>query len=264
VHVGERDFFGTVTAWKNLELLEHNLHLNSVSLTRADMAIAGKPEIYRTMRYDLSPAHKKLYTQIVEEQLLELKDGVVDATTVQRLHHALQQVVLMPSNFSDDKTLRSAGLDVLDNVLDELGNDQIIVWLHYRRSIEGIMSYLLSKKVSVVAAYGGSDSDAAIVDFSARKARVLLANAGSIGAGVNLQFCQNALFLEYNSSAIASRQAAGRINRIGQTEATLTTWACANDTVQVKRLRDLLNNDGVASKLERTKSSLREALLGAI
>lgn len=262
MHVEDRDFFGQVTKWKNLELLEHNLHLNSVSVTREDLALDGKAEVYRTHYYDLSPAHQRLYETIVDEQLVELENEVIDATTAQRLHHALQQVIMMPQNFSDDKTLRGAGFDVIDNALDELGARQLIIWLHYVRSVEGVGAYLQEKGIKVALAYGKSDVDKALQNFKEQKAQILVANAASIGVGVNLQFCQDALFLEYNASAISSRQAAGRINRIGQKSATLTTWACANKTLQVKRLRDLLNNDSVAAKLERTKSSLRAALLG--
>lgn len=240
-----------------------NLAVCSVRLSRKDILGEDSNAIYQPRMYKLAPAHQKLYEQLVEEQLLLLPDSTkIDATNASKLHHACQQILLNWSVFGgEDK--RPAGYDLLDNVIEEVGDKKLIVWTNYQMTSKAVTAYL-SKIGKTAAAYGAVDSKAGVDSFmNDPETQFLVAQPTSVGYGLEAQHvCSDALFLEFNTVPIHNKQAAARVDRQGQKGIAHIRYAVAQKTIQVKLLNDLLNNDDMASKVELTKKSLRDVLLG--
>lgn len=270
IHVEEYDFFGAPTKFTNIELLKKNLELFSVSRTKEEMHGYNIKPIYPDCTYELSSGHYKLYKRIVEEQLLLFDDGSkIDATSVQKLRHALQQVVVNYDFFSNDATNRSAAYDLIDITLEstrcaEIDRSKLIIWTKYKRTSGSVLSYVNAKGVKAVAAYGLADSEASIKAFMEdSETRVLVAQYQSASAGLNPQHvCSEALFLELDTVPLYIRQSCGRLDRVGQTKAPTLRFAVAKGTVQEGLLANLLKNDDMVSKIEPTKTGLRAMLLG--
>lgn len=272
-HVAERDHFNNVSKWKDLESLADSLALNSVKLTQEDIFGDTLKPIYDTIVYALDGKHKKLYDKLAQEQLLLLESGgKIDATTSQRLYHALQQIVVNWSHFCGEEK-RPKAFDLIDEVIEQTecmstGASKLSIWVNYTRSNELITTYLKQKygPKAIAAAYSGTDSAKgvkAIMDDP--QCRILVAHPKSAGVGLNMQFVSNEmLFIEASTSPMDMRQTIGRIARAGQTKTPHIRLATAKGTIQHKLFRDLLFNDDLVTRVERSVTSLRAEILGKI
>lgn len=274
LHAGERDFFKKVLEWKDLETISANLHLQATKRTKEEM-FAGmlNPPVYQTLRYDLAPAHLKLYEQLVDECILDLVNSgkKIDASTPQLLYHATQQMILNYDYFADDPAKMAVAFDMIDEVISETGcldpgRSKLILWTYYKRSTARVLRYVQEKygeKVAV-AAYSGADSAKSVRRFMTDSdARIMAAQPTSVGVGLNaMTVCWEALFLEFSAVSMHIRQSIGRVDRVGQLHIPNIRFGVANNTCQVKLLSNLFKRDDEVSVVERNPQTLREALLG--
>ena len=272
MHVAERDFFGSVTAYANLDELASNFAIKSVLRSKEEVHGYSNDPLYPDTAYELSRDHLKLYDQLVEEQLLLLDDGTkIDATTAQRLYHAMQQIVVNYDYFSGDSTKRSTSYDLIDSVIEQTDCDnpdksKLIIWTIYKMSSRNILAYLKAQGHNAVGAYSEVNSSKSFELFmSDRNTRILVAQPQSAGAGLNPQsVCWESLTIETSTTPMLSRQANGRLDRVGQMHKPTMRYAVADKTIQVALLDKLFHADDLVQRVERTKSSLRDALRGNI
>lgn len=270
-HVEDVDFFGNIKTYKNLDLVTSNMKLLSFKRTKKDIFGHNLDPIYQVIPYSLDKAHQKLYEKLAEEQLLLLLDGgKIDASSPTRLYHALQQIVLQWSKFCGEPK-RSAGYDVLDEVIEEVdpmdkSKSKLVVWTYYQHTSGEVVQYLRDKfgERAIAAAYGKVNSqkgiDAIMLD---PECRILVAQPSSCGVGLNLQHvCSEMLFLELSTTPMQAKQAIGRVDRAGQKIRPTIRIAQAKRTIQVKLLQQLLANDDLVAKVEDLVSTLRGAIFG--
>jgi hypothetical protein len=272
VHVAEMDQFKQITKYANLELLAENFALNSVKRTKAEVFGHNLTPIYQPMVYDLDPKHQRLYKQLAEEQLLLLDDGrKIDATTSQKLRHALQQIVCNYGSFSGNEKDVSKAYDLLDQVIEEVdpmnpARSKLIVWTYYVATSEAVVNYLRDKfgATAVAAAYGKVDSNKGVkAIMNDPECRIFVAQPSSAGVGLNLQHvCSEMLFLEMSTTPMQIRQSLGRIDRAGQKVRPTIRFGQAKGTVQQTLFKELLRNDDLVTKIERTAASLRSEIFG--
>lgn len=267
IHVVERDFFDKVTKWGRLDLLAENMKINSVRLLKEDVLKDLPPITYTPIFYDLAPDHQRLYIRLAEEQVLKLESGgKIDATQTTALYHALQQIVLNYAHFSGDPTKRSAGYDLIDEVLDEIGDRKLIIFASYRMTNAGLVGYL--KKHNAVAVYGAIPDKQKFANVDTfidnPKCRVLVAQPTSAGYGVDgLQHvCSDVLFLEEPVVPMQFHQACARVHRDGQRNNTNVRIAVAEGTLQVRLHRDLLNKDELVNRVQGGFQDLKDAIYG--
>ena len=272
LHVANRDIFGTITAYQNMEMLAERFAMQSIKRSKRDIFGDVMEPIYQRMPYELDKKHYKLYEKLAEEQLLLLENGEkIDATTAQRLRHALQQIVVNYSKFSGNPDDRSKAFDIIDQVLEEVDpmdktKSKLVIWTYYVSTSASVTAYLKEKlgDKAVVAAYGkvySKKSIAAIMDDP--EVRILVAQPSSCGVGLNLQHvCSENLFLELATTPMQIRQATGRTDRIGQKVRPTMRFAQALGTVQIRLFTQLLKNDDLVAQVERSASSLRQEIFG--
>ena len=272
VHVGERDHFKAIVSYRNLDMLADNFALKSAKRDKKELFGDTLEPIMQELPYRLSAPHQKLYAKLVDEQLLLLPDSTkIDATNSQKLHHALQQIVVNYARYSGVETDRSASYDIVDQIIDEVnpmqqGNSKLVIWVWYRQTAAALLRYLQDKHgaASTVAAYGGANSVASVdrIMFD-DTCRIGVFHPASVGAGLELQFvCSEMLILEASTSPIYMRQAIGRVDRPGQKVRPTIRLAQAQGTVQTRLFQKLLDNDELTSRVELSKDSLRNQLLG--
>ena len=272
LHVAERDIFGTITAYQNLDMLADRFAMQSVKRSKKDIFGDTLDPIYQRMPYELDPKHYKLYVRLAEEQLLLLANGdKIDATTAQRLRHALQQIVVNYGKFSGNPEDRSRAYDIIDQVIEEVdpmdkSKSKLVIWTYYVSTSESVTAYLKQKfgDRTVVAAYGRVNSQKAIdAIMQDPEARILVAQPSSCGVGLNLQHvCWENLFIELSTTPMQVRQAAGRTDRAGQKNRPTMRFAQALKTIQIKLFNDLLANDDLVTQVERNLASLRQEIFG--
>jgi hypothetical protein len=271
VHVSEVDFFKKPLKFENLDLIREHLAERSISRTKEELHGYNLTPLFPDSEYELAEEHQALYNKLVEEQLLSFSDGfVIDATTVQKLRHALQQIVVNFDYFSNNPNNKSAAYELIDQTIEETqcanpAFSKLIIWTKYKRTSRSVLGYLNSVlKIPTVAAYSEADTERSINMFmDDPKTRVLVANYQSAGAGLNPQHvCWEALFLELDTVSLYIRQSIGRLDRQGQKHVPRMKFAIASNTVQVGLYEDLLRNDDLVQKVEPSKQAIREMLLG--
>lgn len=272
LHVAERDIFGTITAYQNLDILADRFAMQSVKRSKKDIFGDTLDPIYQPMPYELDKKHYRLYEKLAEEQLLLLENGdKIDATTSQRLRHALQQIVVNYGKFSGNPDDRSKAFDIIDQVLEEVDpmdrtKSKLVIWTYYVSTSESVTAYLKGKlgDKAVVAAYGKVNSKKSIdAIMNDPEARVMVAQPTSCGVGLNLQHvCSENLFIEMSTVGMQIRQAIGRTARMGQKIRPTMRFAQATKTIQIKLFNDLLKNDDLVTRVERSVSSLRQEIFG--
>lgn len=272
LHVAERDFFKAPTAYQNLDMLATNLALQTVRHTKEEVFGYNLQPIYQVIPYDLEPDHAALYDRLVDDRLLLLDDGSkIDATTAQRLYHALQQIVCNFGHFSGRAESRSAIHDLLDTTIESLGTctssaaSKFIIWTNYKMTSRGITAYLNDKwPGSTVAAYSEVDADKSIELFMKDPGtRILVAQPQSAGMGLNpAHLCSEMMFIEATTVPLYMKQSIGRVDRKGQRVRPTIRFAQANGTIQRHLFNQLLNNDDLVAKVEGLKTRLRDILHG--
>lgn len=273
VHVLERDFFENPIRWQNLEDLHRNLYLKSAHRTKEEVHRHLPQARYTPFEYNLHPLHRKFYDDLAEKMLLETEaEGKIDGTTPGKLRNALQQLIISWADFAENpaygplnEECRPAFYDFLDGVMDEIDvqdthSSKLIVWTWFKRSSRNITAYLNDIGVPALAAYSEVDSGRNVIKFMKDPAwRVLVAQPGSAGAGLNPQYiCWEAVFAELPTRSIPFRQSAGRIDREGQRFNPNIRMPLARGTMQVQLFHDLLRNDGEVQRVANNIHDLRK------
>jgi SNF2 family DNA or RNA helicase len=267
MHVTKKDIFGTVTEWQDLETINENLYLQSVKRTKEEVfGNVVAPPVHQIIDYELSKDHLALYQELVENLLLKLpNDQKIDATTPQKLYHAAGQIVCNLGYFCGDDTQVSAAIDLVDQIIEQtdclnVKATKLIIYSNYIRTND-----LLLQKLGKIAvgAYSKVNSQKSIASFMEDSAcRILVAHYLSAGVGLNPQgVCNVTLFLEPSTVPMQIRQAAGRVDRIGQKKIPTLFYGRAKGTVQGYLLDNLLKNDDLVAVVE-DKTALRKQLLG--
>ncbi len=274
LHVEEKDFFGNVTKWANLDFLRENLLLNSVRVLKERALPYLKKPLYIPLRYQLEPEHQALYERLAEEQLLLLENGgKIDATTPTKLYNALQQIVCNPGHFSGDENMRSAAHEMLDQTIDELNvgdpvnGEKLIVSANYRMTNRGLLQYL--QAYNAVGLYGEISQKQQEINkerfVEDDECRIVCVQPSSAGYGTDgwQAVCSNEIFMEFPMIPKDFHQVVGRVDRDGQTTAPQIRLPIAEKTIQVKLHNDVLNKDELVNKVQPAMQDLREAIYGA-
>lgn len=268
IHVGERDEWGSVTKWDNLDLLADNMKVQTSRILRREVQSQLPPITFSTVPYNLAPAHQKLYERLATEKLVEFEDGrEINAISAQALYSALQQIIINWGHFEDDPSKEPAALELIDEVFDEISpTAKLAVVANFIRS----NSYLSLKlqKYGVVALYGeisASNKQKAIKRFIEDPAcRCILLQPQSAGFGVDgLQHvCSDMLVLEAPTTAPPFYQVTARLDRDGQKNPVNCRVAVANRTVQVRMFKNLLENDATINAIQGGYQDLKDAIYG--
>ena len=271
LHVVEEDFFGKVTKWGNLDLLKKNLLISSCRMLKEDVLVGLKEPVYTPIHYELEPEHRRLYQKLMDEQILKLDSGgVIDATGATRLYNAAQQIVCNFAHFSGDTGKRSAGFDVLDTVIEELGMDagsdrKLVVFSLYKMTNRAVVSYL--KAYGAVACYSEvsrTQQDKNVDRFlTDPTCKVLVAQPLSAGFGLNLQdVCSDVLFMETPVVPSHFHQAVARVYREGQKRTPNVRIALAERTSQGMLHNRLLEKDASVNKIQIGFKDLKDVIYG--
>lgn len=271
LHVKSYDFFDNPKEYQNLDVLSERFSARRLVGTKEEYHGFKLKPLFPNGAYNLSPAHLKLYYQLVDDQLLELPDGsLIDASTTARLRHALQQIIVNFDFFSGDPKARSTCFDLIDQTVDETNvreveHSKLIIWTKYKRSSARVLKYVTETLgIEAVAAYSEANSKESVRLFMKEpKVRVMVAQVQSVGAGLNPQYvCSENLFLEYDAIPMYMRQALGRTLRVGQTKVPRMKFAIALNTVQVGHYNDLRKKDSELKTFEPEKATLEDMLKG--
>jgi len=117
---------------------------------------------------------------------------------------------------------------------------KVLIFTEYRATLEAIVSYLHSQKISVTGFHGGMNiqqKENAVADFK-KDVRVMVSTESG-AEGRNLQFCNQLINFDLPWNPMRVEQRIGRLHRLGQeSDVTILNLSC-NETIEA-HIIDLL------------------------
>jgi SNF2 family DNA or RNA helicase len=217
---------------------------------RGQTGVSLPPRRAHTLRLALSPAERTFYDD-VSGFIRDVTSAAWQATgdartpgmrfTLQTLQrevgsspHAVQPTLLalaeQPALSAHRATLlelaeRAAHIqtwakaDALEKLLHSQPAEKILLFTHFRQTLEQLAARLRAAGLSFVTYHGGlsvGEKNAAIRRFE-NEAQILLSTEAA-GEGRNLQFCHTLVNFDLPWNPLRIEQRVGRIHRIGQTQ----------------------------------------------
>ncbi|MEW5938852.1 MAG: SNF2-related protein [Chloroflexota bacterium] len=188
-----------------------------------------KSTIRQTDRFALLTLQREIGSspKAAEATLRSLGGRIADAENRERLLHFAEQSTQIHS---------WAKADALEKLLKTILRDpteKVIIFTHFRRTLEQLAGLLKTMGVDFVQYHGEMDMPAknqAIADFESR-ANVLLSTEAA-GEGRNLQFCRTMVNFDIPWNPMRIEQRVGRIHRVGQTRDVRIYNLSARGTVE--------------------------------
>ena len=255
-----------VIGYRDLDYLYQGLYARGRRVTKK-MAFPDMPaRVITEVEINLSRDHRNLYKQLVDEQVINLEDKLIDATTQQRMYQYVQQMLVCPEKFTDSPPKDNAVINAVDDILDTLGDRKVIVFAWYQESIDKLKSIYKDHNPAVInGAITGASRERAKQKFIQDKScTMLIANAQSGGVGIDgfQDVCSYIIFAEIYPHPGGFEQAIGRLERSGQTESVNVFLLVPRGTIAVKLRNDLCRKESNANEAVRDKKTLISEMLG--
>jgi SNF2 family DNA or RNA helicase len=229
--------FPVIRSWKNLSMLDKLLKQYSRRLIKEDV-LDLPPKQLVVKQFDLGPKHHKRLKELWDYGFLELQEDNIFLEGM-ALMMRVRQAMMDPSLL--DLSEQSVYFEVLTNLLDELGDEQVIIFAHFQNTIDLIRKAL--KDYTIVELHGKvTKKELAVQKFKNKEAQILLANPLSAGVGLDFQQCHNVVFFELDYAVDSFWQGIDRTHRPGQVENVTVYTFVARNTPAVALLRSIKTN----------------------
>ncbi len=179
-------------------------------------------KVYTKRLVSMPDKQRKAYNQMADHMLAKVDGGLVAAVNPLTQMLRLSQFASAYAEIHEDGDLElrapSNKIDALMDILDEMGDQQVVVFAESRQLIELAEAKLKAKKISFGLVVGGAsvmERSQDIDAFQEGKLRVILATFGAGGEGITLTAARVAVFLQRPWSLVQSKQAEDRIHRPG-------------------------------------------------
>lgn len=197
---------------------------------------------------------KRHYKQLENDLITEIRGAFITARIALEKRMKLREVTsgfAFDQNKNEVEIGNSPKLKELDALLDELGNQQVIIWGNFKWEIRKICELLNNKygENSCVTLYSDTKNhDESISLFKSGAARYLVANPQSAAHGLNLQNCSTEIFFSLNYSYEQYEQASNRTHRSGQKNKCTYIHLVAKDSID-EEIMEVLKKKGDMDEL---------------
>jgi SNF2 family DNA or RNA helicase len=174
------------------------------------------PKTYQTRYVEMGTAQKKVYEQMRKDMLAELDGGILLATNSLTKATRLLQFASCSGKMQGEQlvlTAPSCKVDALLEIVEELGDQQMIVFAESRQLIELAATALVRdgiKAVQVTGAVPAFERQQNVEAFQSGEARVILVTLGAGGEGLTLTAASVEVFLQRSWSSVKNSQAEDR------------------------------------------------------
>jgi len=189
---------------------------------------------------ELSPKALSYYRDMEKKQLLLLQDKEIAAphrmTVVMKLRQITSGFIIDTENAVTER-LHSAKLNELAAVVDELGENNAIIWINFKEEIREISEMLEKKGKTFVIAAGGANVNDSIKAFKSNEAQFIIAHPKTLKYGVTFtgksmtRNCTYAIYYSLSFSYEDYYQSHDRIYRKGQDEKCTFIFLLVNNSV---------------------------------
>ncbi len=187
--------------------------LERADFRKTEEAIDLPPQNFITRRYSLTSQQEEILNSIQDrlEGLGEVSDDLMKVSL-----HTIYQV-LSGSFLGSD--IENGKIELFKEILDELGDEQVVVFMNYKCEEDLLKKTLTESKISF-SVFSGSENKSgkkkSKEDFLSGKSRVILVNAKSGREGQTFTSSHRMIFFSNTFELVNREQSVKRIHRIGQ------------------------------------------------
>ena len=202
-------------------------------------------QVHEIRKVQLSVNERKSYETLRRELVLKFaEEEVLASSALVEIMKARQLTGGFCYGTAGAHRTGDSKIRELTNLLQEIGNRQVIIWCSFRDERERIQR-AVKGAVTVTC---GSDTEA-IEDFKEGRARHLIANPQSAGHGLTFTNCSHAVYFSLTYSYELLKQSQDRIHRIGQRSRCTYYYLLASDTIDEVVYRTLANKHELATEI---------------
>ena len=256
----ERNFGGRrvqiVGSYRRLDELSEKLENFSYRVLKEE-CLDLPPKIYMKRFVELSPEQRKVYDQMKEIALAELKGKVMSSVNVMTQLMRLHQITCGHFKSDDGKIqhLKNNRLTQLMDLLDEV-EGKVIIWANYVEDIKIIVEALKKAygEASTVEYHGGVDStlrqdNIALFQEKNSPTRYFVGNTQTGGYGITLTAANTVIYYSNNYNLEQRLQSEDRAHRIGQTGSVTYVDLIAEETIDEKIVKALRKKIDIANEI---------------
>jgi len=256
----ERNFGGRrvqiVGSYRRLDELSEKLENFSYRVLKEE-CLDLPPKIYMKRFVELSPEQRKVYDQMKEIALAELKGKVMSSVNVMTQLMRLHQITCGHFKSDDGKIqhLKNNRLTQLMDLLDEV-EGKVIIWANYVEDIKIIVEALKKAygEASTVEYHGGVDStlrqdNIALFQEKNSPTRYFVGNTQTGGYGITLTAANTVIYYSNNYNLEQRLQSEDRAHRIGQTGSVTYVDLLAEKTIDEKIVQSLRSKIDIANEI---------------
>lgn len=209
----------------------------------------------QTLLIDLTPAQRKVYTELAEDYFAQLPDdSIVKASDGLALMTRLRQVATGLDLVSDELT-DSSKQDVAMDLITDSPDEAFVVFSWFKAAARALAARLEAQGIQCFVVDGDTkhgDRADYIERFQAGEGRVFIGTISTLGESVTLHRASNLITLDRSWNPAANSQAMDRVYRIGQKKPVTITHLVARGTVDELRVMPTVKD----------KEALRRLVLG--
>lgn len=247
--------FPIIVGWKNLNKL--NMLVEKFCRRKLKKDVLDLPEKHLIIKtFKLEQNHRKVLKEFWEFGFLEISSDELLFAQSSALSHKVRQATIDPSILG--LNTRSSYFDMLDLTLDDLGDEQAIIYAHYHTTSDALQKYLSLKGLTYATLDGRGTPKSkaqALEDFRIGKVQYLVGNAQSMGIGLDLQHCRNVIYFELDYAVDNFWQGMDRVHRPGQLRESRIFVFIANETPAVALLKSIMDNVDYVSEILKGKQT---------
>ena len=228
---------GQVFDWRlmpgMLEVIMEKISPHATFIKKED-ALDLPPKVFVVRKTPLSPALRQAYDEMVQHKILPLVEGVSAISVNVLAELAKLRQISSGWVYAEDEqayTFSTEKLDLLDAVLEEIGDHQVIIWAQFRHDINKIAQHLGNQAVKAMGGMNPSDLHDNLGAFQGGEKKYLVAHPKCVGHGITLTSCSYAVYYSLSYSLEEFLQSQDRIHRIGATQKCTYIFLLAEDTI---------------------------------
>lgn len=201
-------------------------------------------KIYIVRQVEMSDEQRRAYHEILTTCRTELEDKVFSFSNQNSPFAKLHQIANGYLKKGDDIYWfkEQPKLEALDTLLDEAGEEQVIVWAPFIPLIDRLHRHILDRGATVGKMYGNTtnkERDAIITAFKQKQLQYIVANPAVMGLGYNLAMSYIQAWITNWFKPDERSQAEDRQHRIGQENGVMIYDFPSIGTIERKILKTL-------------------------
>jgi SNF2 family DNA or RNA helicase len=210
---------------------------------------------FNTRSVELSKMELLSYRKMLTEMFLEFEGQEAVAANAAVKIMKLRQGTSGFYYDSDGQVIQvgNSKLKSLMELLEEIGNHQVIIWTHFRNEADRITQWMRDDGLSHARADGSVGDqrvkDQIVQDFMTGKVKYLVSHPASLGHGVTLTNCTYAVYFSLSHSFEQAYQSQDRIYRHGQRNRCTYYRLIVPGTVDEAILKALENKESIVNSV---------------